>query len=127
MADQVSVDTLTSTTFDEVIRSSTLPVLIDFWAENCPPCVALAPVLDELAEEHREQIRVVKVDTDAEPDIAVRFGVMAVPTLVVMHNNRLVRQLVGGRSKRQLVEDLGDLLKAPAEEQEQDQEQQQPA
>ena len=104
------MDALTTDTFDEVIASSELPVLVDLWAEWCQPCHALAPVLEAVEREHGDRLRIAKVDVDAEPDLARRYDVMSFPTLLLFRDGEVVRRLVGARGKHRLLEDLADVL-----------------
>jgi thioredoxin 1 len=94
---------VTDATFvDEVLRSET-PVLVDFWADSCGPCRRVAPVLDELASEMGDRVKVVKVDIDANPDIARDYVVLSVPTLTVFKGGRAVRSVTGARAKADLI------------------------
>ncbi len=90
---------------EEVIRSDK-PVLVDFWASWCGPCRMVSPIVDEIAQE-RPDVKVVKVNVDQEQELALQFGVMSIPTLVVMKDGKVVNQAVGVRPK----EDILDLLK----------------
>ncbi len=85
----------------EVIRSDK-PVLLDFWAPWCAPCRMVAPLIEEIAEE-RSDIKVVKVNVDEEQELAMQFGVMSIPTLVVMKNGKIVDQVTGARPKAQIL------------------------
>jgi len=96
--------------FDEELGSSELPLLVEFWTEWCPPCKAIAPILDELAQEHGDRLRIVKVNSDENPSLAARFEVMAVPTLLVFDEGHLVKRMMGARGKRQLLEELNSVL-----------------
>ena len=92
-------------TFDEAVNGDK-PVLVDFWATWCGPCRMMAPVVEEIAAEHPE-IRVGKVDVDAENGLAAQFGVMSIPTLVVIRNGETAGTLVGVQSKERVLELLG--------------------
>lgn len=101
---------LTSATFDEEITASAVPVVVDIWAEWCPPCRALEPVLASIADDHAGRIRVVSVNADEHPDISRRFGVMAMPTLLVFDGGQLVHRIVGAKSKGHLLQELAGVL-----------------
>jgi thioredoxin 1 len=101
--------TLTTATFDEAVRSSDKPVLIDFWAEWCTPCKMIAPILEELARE-QPNIQIAKLDTDANPEIAMRFNVMSIPTLLVIHDGEIKKRLVGAKGKGTLLAELEEFL-----------------
>ena len=104
-----SITDLTAATFDEATKSATTPVVVDFWAKWCPPCLALAPILDELAAELAGDITFTKVDVDAHPDLATRYQVMTFPTLLVFRDGDVVGRLHGLRGKRHLAEELAGL------------------
>jgi len=87
-----------SKTFDEAIAGD-LPVLVDFWATWCGPCRMIAPVIEQVAAEFEGRAVVGKVDVDEEPALAQRFGVMSIPTLVVLKGGKVVEQAVGARGK----------------------------
>ena len=101
MADNVKTDD-----FDSEVLQSDQPVLVDFWAEWCGPCHAIAPVLDQIAEE-RTDLRVVKLNIDEEPSIAQRYGVMSIPTLILFKDGEPQAAAVGAMPKSMLEERLG--------------------
>ena len=102
--------TLTDATFDETVKSSSTPVVVDFWAEWCGPCKMIAPVLEEIAVEHEGALTIAKVNVDDNPDAAFRFGVMSIPTLIVFQDGEPAKRLVGAKGKAQLLEDLSEFL-----------------
>ena len=93
---------ITKDNFQEQVLRSEKPVLLDFWAAWCGPCRMVGPIVDEIAEE-RSDIKVCKINVDEQPELAARFGVMSIPTLVVMNNGRIVNQAVGARPKAQIL------------------------
>ena len=94
--------TITKDNFDAEVLQASQPVLLDCWAEWCGPCRMLAPVLDQIAAE-RTDIKVGKVNVDNEPELARQFGVMSIPTLVVMKNGEAVAQSVGVQPKEAIL------------------------
>jgi thioredoxin 1 len=102
----LTVAELSSATFDEVIASAEVPVLVEFWAEWCPPCKVLAPILDELSAERGDRLRVYKVNSDEHRELSARFEVLAVPTMLLFSGAEVRQRLVGARSKARLVEEL---------------------
>jgi thioredoxin 1 len=101
-----SITQLTESTFDEEIGSATEPVLVDFWAEWCSPCKMIAPILEEVAQEHDGKVRIAKVNVDDNPNLALKFNVMSIPTMIVFKDGVEDQRLVGARGKPQLLEDL---------------------
>jgi thioredoxin 1 len=108
MAD--GIVTLTTSTFDETVASSELPIIVDFWAEWCGPCKMIAPILSEIATEQAQNLKVAKLNVDENPDIAMRFNVMSIPTLLVFHKGEVSKRLVGAKGKGQLLQELGEFL-----------------
>ena len=88
--------------FNQEVLHSDKPVLLDFWAPWCGPCRMVAPVLEEISEE-RADIKVAKVNVDEQPELAAQFGVMSIPTLVVMKEGKIVNQAIGARPKAQIL------------------------
>ena len=102
--------TATDDTFARDVLGSALPVLVDFWAQWCPPCHMIAPVLAEIAEERAGRLVVVTVDTDDNPGVARDYQVMSLPTLILFRGGRPVRSLVGARPKMRLLAELDDAI-----------------
>ena len=88
--------------FTQEVLNSDKPVLLDFWASWCGPCRMVSPIVDEIAAE-RSDIKVCKINVDEQPELAARFGVMSIPTLVVMKNGKVINQAVGARPKAQIL------------------------
>ena len=88
--------------FNQEVLNSDKPVLMDFWAPWCGPCRMVVPLVEEIAKE-RSDIKVVKINVDEELELAVQFGVMSIPTLVVMKNGKIVNQATGARPKAQIL------------------------
>jgi thioredoxin 1 len=105
-----NIATLSDATFDEQIKGADVPVLVDFWAEWCGPCKMVAPILEQLATEHAGKIQIAKLNVDDNPEIAMRFEVMSIPTLIVFRDGSPVKRLVGARPKGALVNELADVL-----------------
>lgn len=101
---------LTDATFDEEVKSSEQPVLVDFWAEWCGPCKMIAPILEEIANQQAGRLTLGKLDIDQNLDTARRFGVMSIPTLILFKDGEPVHRLVGARSKAQLEKELETFL-----------------
>lgn len=104
-----SVIHLDEGTFDQALRDSNVPVLVDFWATWCAPCRMIAPVLEEIAEEQAEAVRIVKVDADNNPELSNRFGIRNIPTLLFFKGGELKDQVVGLTSKADLISRLNAL------------------
>jgi thioredoxin 1 len=100
--------TLTSENFDEQVLGADKPILVDFWAEWCPPCRMIAPVLDEIEAEYGDRLTFAKLNGDDHPDIVARYGVMGFPTLNLFRDGQVVQRIVGAKPKRLLLADLAD-------------------
>ena len=99
----MSATALNKNNFDDFVLNSDKPVLLDFWASWCGPCRMVSPLIEEIADE-RTDIRVGKVNVDENPELASRFGVMSIPTLVVVKNGQITNRSVGARPKAQILE-----------------------
>lgn len=88
--------------FQREVLNSDRPVLLDFWAPWCAPCRMVGPILDEIAEE-RSDVKVAKINIDEQPELASQFGVMSIPTLMVMKEGKIVQQAMGARPKAQIL------------------------
>lgn len=102
--------TLTSANFDTEAMQSTTPVLIDFWAEWCMPCKMVAPLIDQIASQYAGKLKVGKVNVDEESELSNRFGIISIPTLLVIKDGQVVRQRVGALPKHELENLFKDLL-----------------
>lgn len=101
---------LTEATFAEEIGAADVPVLVDFWATWCKPCLMVAPILEEIQDEQGDKIRIVKVDVDANPALARQFDVMSIPTMILFKDGQPEHKIVGAKGKAQLTEELAQYL-----------------
>ncbi len=97
---------VTTTSFETEVLGSEQPVIVDFWAEWCGPCRAVSPVLDQIAQE-RAELKVVKVNIDEEPDLARRYGIMSIPTIMLFRAGEPAAAAVGAQPKKMLEKSLG--------------------
>lgn len=104
------VEEVTDATFEQQVLKSDKPVLVDYWADWCAPCSQLSPIIDELAKEHGEKVTFLKLDTNANPDTPVKYGVLGLPTLQVFVNGEVVNSMTGGKTKASLIKALGEYL-----------------
>lgn len=95
---------VTDSTFDADVINSSTPVLVDFWAEWCPPCKALAPTLEEIAQEMNSKVKILKLDVDENQNSAAQFGIRSIPTMILFKNGKAVDQIMGKVPKATLVD-----------------------
>jgi thioredoxin 1 len=100
----------TDATFSQDVLKSEKPVLLDFWAEWCGPCKMIAPILGEIATEQAGKVTIAKLNVDENPDLAMRFNVMSIPTLLVFHKGEVAKRLVGAKGKGALLQELQEFL-----------------
>ena len=96
------ISALTQENFEKEVLQSATPVLVDFWAEWCGPCKMIAPLLDELADEYQGKVKIGKVNIDDQQALATKYGIRAIPTLLLINKGQVAEQMVGAKSKRDL-------------------------
>lgn len=101
---------VTDATFEAEVLQSEKPVLVDFWATWCQPCLQMAPIVDQVAAERTDSLKVVKVDLDKNPALQQRFGITSIPTFMVFREGELVHSVVGGRPKALLEKEIDSAL-----------------
>jgi thioredoxin 1 len=106
-----NVKEFTDQNFEAEVLKSTTPVLVDFWAEWCPPCRMLAPTIDKLANDYAGKVKIGKVDTDSNRDVSIKYGIMSIPTVILFRNGEVAQKFVGLRNEREFREALDALAK----------------
>jgi thioredoxin 1 len=107
MSNAASVD---DSTFEQVVIKAKKPVLVDFWATWCKPCLAISPILDDLAKEYENKVNFVKIDIDHNPKTPASYGIMSIPTLLIFKDGKPVSHLVGLRPRGELKKNLDAAL-----------------
>jgi len=97
-------------TFDAEVLKSTTPTLVDFWATWCAPCRAIAPFVDQVAEQYHGKLNVYKMDIDKHPHTAEKFGIRSIPTLLIIHDGKVLKQIVGAVTKAKLEDHIKEAL-----------------
>ena len=101
---------LTAAAFTDTISTSEIPVLVDFWAEWCGPCRAVAPILEEISTEYDGKIKIVKLNTDEEGSVAMKYGISSIPTMNLFVGGEVVKSIVGARPKPAIVRELSEYI-----------------
>jgi thioredoxin 1 len=101
---------VTTANFDAEVLKSNTPVLVDFWAEWCGPCRAVGPILEEISNEYGEKLKIVKLNTDEESAIAIKYGITSIPTMNVYVNGEVVKTIVGAKPKPAMLKELESFI-----------------
>jgi thioredoxin 1 len=101
---------ITQENFESEVVQSDKPVLVDFWAEWCMPCKMLGPIVEQIAEEHSDKIKVGKVDVDQAGEVATKFGIVSIPTLIIFKDGKPADQRIGAGSKQAIEEFISDYI-----------------
>lgn len=105
-----SVPAVDSTNFKREVLESDIPVMVDFWAEWCVPCRMIAPIVERLAQRYAGRLKVVKLDVDANQDLAIQYQVMSIPTLLFFKNGQPVDRIIGAVSEQAIIQKIEELL-----------------
>ena len=102
-----SVQEVNAQEFDKIVASATVPVVADFWAPWCGPCRMVGPVLEKMATDHAGKVSVVKVNVDVNQELAARYGIMSIPTVILFKGGKLEKQLIGARQQKDYEQEFG--------------------
>ena len=108
---KMATSKVTTADFESVVLKSATPVLVDFWAEWCGPCRAVGPILEEISNEYGAKLKIVKLNTDEEGAIAMKYGISSIPTMNVFVNGEVVKTIIGAKPKPALLKDLESYIK----------------
>ena len=106
----MATEKVTAANFNDLVLKSATPVLVDFWAEWCGPCRAVAPILEEISNEYSGKLKIVKLNTDEEGPIAMKYGISSIPTMNVFVGGQVVKSIVGAKPKPALLKDLAEFI-----------------
>ncbi len=101
---------VTDATFDEMVLNSSDTIMVDFWAEWCGPCRAVSPILDAIAAEHADKIKIVKLNVDDNPQMAMKYQITSIPAMKVFRNGEVVKTVIGAKPKPAIEADLAEFL-----------------
>lgn len=101
---------VTDATFEAEVLGSDKPIMVDFWAEWCGPCRAVSPILDKIAEENADKLAIVKLDVDANPETAMKYGITSIPAMYVFKGGEVVKRVIGAKPKPALEADLAEFI-----------------
>jgi thioredoxin 1 len=105
-----TVKAVTDKDFEPEVLKSSIPVIVDFWAEWCMPCKMLSPIVEEVARDMSDKVKAVKVNVDENPELAMQYNIQAIPTLLLFSNGKIVSEIVGYISKKVLVDKILEVL-----------------